>query len=76
MKTMTLTIPESTPMMAVIRFAAELGCCAEIDADNGNWNFKPVASRAIPRARVVPIKQAEISQAEVNSLQNDSDPAA
>ena len=39
MKTITLTLPEQTPMIAIAKFAAELGCDASVDGDTGTWTF-------------------------------------
>ena len=39
MKTITITVPETTPMIAVAKFAAELGCDASVDGDTGTWTF-------------------------------------
>jgi len=39
MKTITLTLPEQTPMIAIARFAAELGCTADLNPETLAWTF-------------------------------------
>ena len=39
MKPIAILLPEQTPMIAIARFAAELGCDASVDGDSGTWTF-------------------------------------
>ena len=39
MKPIAILLPEQTPMIAIAKFAAELGCDASVDGDTGTWTF-------------------------------------
>ena len=57
MKTITITVPEDIPMMAVAKFAAEVGCDTAVDADRGDWTFTKAE-----KAKVATIESARIRQ--------------
>ena len=58
MKTITITVPEDTPLMAVAKFAAEIECEITVfDHRTGNW----MLSKRL-KAKVATIESARIRQ--------------
>jgi len=80
MKTITLTLPDHTPMIAIAKFAAELGCDTAFDGDTDDWIFTqardplpPVDTQALKdELNEMRRKYVELSKA-VNDLVNSDD---
>ena len=80
MKTITLTLPDHTPMIAIAKFAAELGCTADLNPETLAWTFTQ-ARDPLPPVDVAALKDelnemrrkyVELSKA-VNDLVNSDD---
>ena len=69
----TIKVPEETPLLAVARFAAEMGCDTTME-ENGNWTFTKVRD-ALPAVDVIAL-QIELDfykrkTAKISALLND-----
>jgi len=80
MKPITILLPEQTPMIAIARFAAELGCDTDVSPRTGVWIFTQ-ARDPLPPVDVAALKDelnemrrkyVELSKA-VNDLVNSDD---
>jgi len=80
MKPITILLPEQTPMLAIARFAAELGCDTDISPLTGVWIFTQ-ARDPLPPVDVAALKEelyemrrqyVELSRA-VNNVVRDYD---
>ena len=73
MSHINLKIPEETPLLAVARFAAEMGCDTTME-ENGNWTFTKVRD-ALPAVDVIAL-QTELDfykrkTAKISKMLND-----
>ena len=80
MKPITILLPEKTPMIAIARFAAELGCDTDVSPLTGVWIFTQ-ARDPLPPVDVAALKEelyelrrkyVDLSKA-VNDLVNSDD---
>ena len=80
MKPITILLPEQTPMIAIARFAADLGCDAAVDGDTDTWTLTQ-ARDPLPPVDVAALKEElydlrrkylDLSKA-VNDLVNSDD---
>jgi len=56
MKPIKILLPEKTALLAIARFAAELGCDAAVDGDTGTWTFTQ-ARNPLPPVDVAALKE-------------------